>query len=95
MALSRIQAYLLPLEKEPAGDYSFYSARVEALFDNPLLASLDEFGIPPIIGKSVLKTIGEVDNIDHAIHILKATKFNTSRLSEFERDVLTDSISAI
>ena len=95
MALSRIQEHILPQAGARPGDYHFYAAKVESLFDHPLLNSLDEFGIPPMVGQKVVAALKGVEDIDKALEILKGAKVRSSNLHEFEREVLLDSISAM
>ena len=94
MALSHIQEYILQHEGYQPGDYSYYATQVESFFDNSLLVSLDEFGIPPILGKKVIRGMEDVD-IDTAITRLNGATIRASALHEFEREVLVDSIEAM
>ena len=94
MALSHIQEHILSQKGYASGDYSYYATQVESFFDNSLLVSLDEYGIPPIVGKKAIQGMENVD-IDTAIQRLKKSTIRASELHEFERDVLIDSIKAM
>ena len=62
---------------------------------NPLLNSLDEFGIPPIIGKRVVSYLREIKDIDIALEKLRGASISKDNNSEFEYEILSDSIKSM
>jgi hypothetical protein len=90
MALSRIQAHVLAKESLPHGDYQSFAARVECLFTTPVIAALDEYGIPIELGERLQQLFGAANDLDRALAVVsKLNVPSVEELSEFERDLLT------
>lgn len=90
MAVSRIQRAVFEPRGLPFGDYSTFSSQVECLFMNPVVAALDEYGVPIQVGIKITKIIGETDDLDAALSKLKNLSVNKLGLDAFETELLTD-----
>jgi hypothetical protein len=91
MALSRIQAFVLGNLNLPFGDYRAFASRLECLFTNPVVAALDEYGIPIQLGQKLQQLLGTADNLDLALTNLQAIDPTTLKtLSPFERDLIAN-----
>ena len=88
MALSKIQEYVFKERFGRAGDYSFFSARAEALFRNPVAVALEEYGLPMQITDKIAKIIPLSDEIDAAICEIKMLPPEGMGLLAFEEDLL-------
>ena len=89
MALSRIQGYVLERAGVPFGNYEAFASRVECLFTTPIVAALDEYGIPIQLGRRLRTVLGGIDNLDDALAVI--ADLDTARLersSDFERDLI-------
>lgn len=89
MALSRIQEFVLNSEGLPHGNYQGFAARVECLFTTPVVAALDEYGIPMQLGERLQRLLGTADNLDQALSVLMQLDVTSLKgLSTFERGLL-------
>lgn len=88
MALSRIQEHVLAARGLPVGNYAFYSTQLEACFRPPVVAALDEYGIPPSLGEKLVPMLGTVDDLDVAIAQLRVLDTSSIPLDAFESEVL-------
>ncbi|MDA1055218.1 MAG: helicase, partial [Planctomycetota bacterium] len=95
MALSRIQNSVLSRLGFPAGDYSVFAAQVECLFRNPVVAALDEYGIPLQVAEKLQRFLGSTDNLDAALDGLRHLDVDRVSLSAFEYDVVSDAKNAL
>lgn len=95
MALSRIQKAVLTRLGLPTGDYRAFAAQVECLFRTPVIAALDEYGVPLQVAEKIQNALGTTDDLDLALKRLKAMNLNSITLTPFERDVLEDAQRAI
>lgn len=90
MALSRIQAHVLAEEGLPFGDFSSFAGRIECLFTTPVVAALDEYGIPMQLGERMQKLLGTDDDLDRALAVIGRLNVPTlTGVSDFERDLLS------
>ncbi|AOS84569.1 hypothetical protein BIU88_10740 [Chlorobaculum limnaeum] len=87
MALGRIQEYIFKRKNMAYGDYSYYSSRVESLFQPELCGALDEYGIPSSI---TIKCpfLYEAESVTDALSRLLATNLNILSLHPYEMEVL-------
>lgn len=90
MALSRVQTAVFLPRFGFAGDYSYFSARVETLFKTKAVCALEEYGIPLQLSDKLSRRVNLGDDIDAALQGLRAMDLSKFELSEFEREVLDD-----
>jgi len=95
MAVSRIQQAVFEPRGLPYGDYSTFAAQVECFFLNPVIAALDEYGIPIQVGMKIQPRIGETEDLDRALTKLKQMDVGGLTLDTFEREVLEDARNAL
>ena len=95
MAVSRIQRHVLERAGLSFGDYSIFASQTECLFHNPIVAALDEYGIPLQLAERIQAHLQTTDNLDLALKNIKELKTVNLRLSEFERELLEDAQSAL
>ena len=77
------------------GDYSVYGAQVESLFLPPEIPALEEYGIPIQLSVKLENSIVLGAGLDQAIESLKNLRNLDGRLSDFERELLQDALSAL
>ncbi len=90
MALSRIQRATLEPLGLPFGDYSVFTSQVECFFKSPVVAALDEYGVPLQVGVKITDALGESENLDAALAKLKDIRLDQLGLDDFEKELLTD-----
>ena len=90
LAVSSIQAHILAKLTLPVGNYSAYAAQLENLFKSPVVAALDEYGIPTQIAEKLSPFLRTTDDLDSALARLKKIDLSTVRLTPFEREIVTD-----
>lgn len=90
MAVSSIQSHVLAKRNLPVGDYAAYSAQLECLFKTPIVAALDEYGIPIQIAEKLQPALMTTDDLDAALLRLKNLDLKTTKLSAFEREIVSD-----
>ncbi len=90
MALSRIQEHVFRSKYGMAGDYSFFAARLEALFRNPVATALEEYGLPIQVTDKIEQTIKLSDELDVALYEMKILRAEQLNLSDFEIELLRD-----
>jgi hypothetical protein len=90
MALSRIQEHVFRSKFGMAGDYSFFAARLEALFRNPVATALEEYGLPIQVTDKIEQTIKLSDELDVAIYEMKILPAEQLNLNDFEMQLLRD-----
>jgi len=95
MAVSRIQKAVFDPLGLPYGDYSIFASQVECLFKNPVVAALDEYGIPLQLGERLTTLIGETENLDAALLKFRRLDIDSMDLDPFEKEVLRDAQGAI
>ncbi|MEN6331021.1 MAG: DEAD/DEAH box helicase [Smithella sp.] len=89
-AISNIQRAVFEPQGLPFGDYSNFILQVECLFTTPVIAALDEYGIPRQVGVKIANLLGETENLDSALLKLKALNVKTLALDDFEKELLAD-----
>lgn len=94
-ALSRIQAYVLRQHALPQGDYSAFASQCESYFRTPVVAALDEYGIPIQVAEKLQSHLRSTDDLDAALVNLKALDLKRLRLTDFEREVVSDAQTAL
>jgi hypothetical protein len=95
MAVSRIQEFVLGKLGFPAGDYSLFAAQVESYFRAPIIAALDEYGIPLQVAEKIQARLRTADNLDVALQNLKGLDVDQMNLSDFERELVKDAQGAL
>ena len=95
MAVSRIQAYIYETLGMTQGDYSVFSQQLECLFRTPVIAALDEYGIPYQTGEKIEKGLRTSDDLDTALINLKTINLDNYGLSPFEKELVQDAQIAL
>ena len=95
MAVSRIQRAVFESLGLPFGDYSTFASQVECFFKNPVVAALDEYGVPLQVGIKITDAIDETEDLDAALAKLKRLNIDGLNLDDFEKDVLADAQTAM
>ncbi len=95
MAVSSIQSHVLGERGLPVGDYAAYSAQIECLFKTPVVAALDEYGIPLQIGEKLQAALMTTDDLDAALLRLKRLDLQKSKITPFEREIISDAQQAL
>lgn len=96
MALSRIQEYVLTGLGLPHGDFSAFAGRIECLFTTPVVAALDEYGIPIQLGERMQRLFSTADDLDRALAVVAGLDVPSLKgISDFERDLLANAQAAI
>jgi hypothetical protein len=90
MALSRIQQHVLGSLGLKTGDYAYFSSQVECLFRNPVVAALEEYGIPIQVAERIQPILGTTSDLDLAVQNLRRVDLNLLTLDVFERELLED-----
>ena len=94
-ALDLIQRDVFGRLRLASGNYDNYAKQVENLFLDPAIMALDEYGIPLELARKLQPYIKPNGNLDVAIQALKGLKIDTLKLSDFERELLTDALEYI
>lgn len=89
-AISNIQAHVLKSESLPFGDYRLFASKLECLFRTPVVAALDEYGIPLQVAEKLQPSLKTPDNLDEALANLKRLDLAKMRLTPFEREIVRD-----
>jgi hypothetical protein len=89
-ATSRIQEVILPKRGVPAGEYSHFASQSESLFQSPVVAALDEYGVPTQIGRRIARAFGTSDNLDEALERFKGLDVTKFGLDPFEVELVLD-----
>lgn len=89
-ALSRVQAVVLERNGRIAGDYSFYASQSECLFQTPVIAALEEYGLPIQLGGRLKGILGSETELDIALQRLRRFDETRLRLSPFESEMIQD-----
>jgi hypothetical protein len=92
MILCSIQKSTFSKKGMPHGDYSFYCNSVENLFLPNGITLLDEHGIPVEISRKILDGLNESNGFDDLVRTLKTAKNLSLYLTEFELEILNNSI---
>lgn len=89
-ATSRIQEVVLPQRGVPAGEYSHFASLSESLFQSPVVAALDEYGVPIQIGRRIAGALGALDNLDQALAKFVTLDVTNFDLDPFEVEIVLD-----
>lgn len=92
MAVSRIQESVLKAVGLPYGDFSHFASQVECFFSNPVVAALDEYGIPVEVAKKVQDALGTENDLDLALKNLREVDTTSLDLHPFERELIKDAV---
>jgi hypothetical protein len=90
IAISRIQQEVLSRKGLPHGDYSAFSTQVESLFRAPVVAALDEYGVPLPLAEKLQAYLRTKEDLDVALTNLKMLNLQTVRLLPFEKELVED-----
>lgn len=87
MALSRIQNEVFQSSFGASGDYSFFAAKVESLFQGPVAIALEEYGLPIQISKKLSRRINLNQDLDSALELIRELNAQELDLDEFEKSL--------
>jgi hypothetical protein len=90
MAVSRIQSVVLPRRGLKPGEYTHYASMSEALFQSPVVAALDEYGVPTQVGRRLIAALGTSDDLDLALTKFGSLDVSNLRLDPFEVEIVLD-----
>ena len=98
-AVNRIQAEALSRHAYPPGDYTFFCGQLEAMFMNPVVTALEEYGVPIQLGERLMPILGDPENLDTALEALATRRASEIHgTSPFEkaliRPLCQDNVSA-
>ncbi|ELV8632874.1 hypothetical protein QNE29_001139, partial [Vibrio vulnificus] len=94
-AINDIQKHVFGNYGYTFGNYSAFSHELESYFDNPLIQTLEEFGIPAPLGKKLLRTLPSTTTLDEVLDKLPSIQLiidESSDFSKFEASVLKRAI---
>lgn len=94
-ALSSIQQHVLTQVGLPSGEYSAFAAQAESLFRSPVVAALDEYGIPLQLGEKLQSLLRTKDDLDVALVAIKSLNVTKLKLGAFEAELLADAQRAL
>lgn len=95
MALSSIQREVLSRMGLPFGDYTAFASQAESLFRAPVVAALDEYGIPIQVAEKIQAFLRTKENLDVALESLKSLNTSRLKLSPFEMELVRDAQVAL
>lgn len=95
MAASSIQRHVLAKMSLPFGDYSAFAAQAESLFRAPVIAALDEYGIPLQVGERIQSLLRTKDELDVALAAIRSLDLSKIKLGPFEAELVRDTQSAL
>ncbi len=90
VAASNIQEYVLGQRRIQPGNYLSYATLVECQFRTPVVAALDEYGIPVQVAEKIQDHLGANDDLDEALASLRKLPLDEMELTDFEFDVIRD-----
>ena len=91
-AVSNIQQDVFSQHGLEAGDYESYAAQVENLYSDAAIVALDEFGIPLETARKLESRIASSGDLDQTILNLKDLDLDSTRLSRFEKLLVTEAL---
>ncbi|HQR05660.1 MAG TPA: DEAD/DEAH box helicase [Gemmatales bacterium] len=94
-AVSAIQQEVLSRLGFPYGDYSAFASQAESLFRSPVVAALDEYGIPLQVAEQIQNQLRTRDDLDIALTQLKSLDVQKLQISEFAKELIADSQNAL
>lgn len=95
MALSRIQDSVLGRLGLPVGDFSLFASQVECLFRSPVIAALDEYGVPLQVAEKLQPRLASTVDLDAALASLQQLNIDKIPLSTFEQEIVSDAKNAL
>lgn len=88
-AVGLIQKEVLSGTGVRPGDYAFFCGQMESLFMNPVIAALEEYGVPLQLGERLIPILGTPVTLDAALDALaKRRAKDVQGLSMFERQLI-------
>jgi hypothetical protein len=93
--LDRIQREVFTRLRITPGDYSVFAAQLESDFIDPALGALDEYGIPTQLALKIETKLRPFDGLDQVLDRLRRISVTDLRLSEFEAELVADSVRSI
>jgi hypothetical protein len=77
------------------GDYSRFAAMTQNLFIDQNLIELDEYGVPIQVSQKLYYYLSTAKNFDDLLSILKEINLEETRLDNFEKDLVRDTLHYI
>lgn len=90
VAVSGIQSDVYSQLGQRGGDFRYYARQVESLFANPILVSLDEFGVAFPVAQSLNQYFRGVSELDEALDVLRSLNLDRLSLHQFERELAAE-----
>lgn len=79
----------------PTGNYESFGVLIENLFWDPAIIAIDEYGIPLEIARKIESVISEDGNLDKTLAKLKVLAIENLDLTDFEKEIIKDSVSCL
>jgi hypothetical protein len=95
MAISRIQGAVFGMANLSIGDYAPFASRVECFFKTPVIAALDEYGIPIQLAEKLQRHLRSTEDLDTALEDLRVMESQRLNIHPFEREVLEDALRSL
>lgn len=89
-AFSNIHRDVLGRQGYRIGNYEWYAGQVESLFLDPVLLTLEEFGIPLEVSRKLSRVLSTDGDLDTAIERLRRLELDMWPLTNFERELIED-----
>lgn len=94
ITLSNVQREILPKRGLTPGDFIPYASQVETLFRPPLIAALDEYGVPPEVGTRLISRFAVgAEDVDEVLSRLLASDVASYLVDPFERQIVFEALN--
>ncbi|EGR1394346.1 DEAD/DEAH box helicase [Vibrio parahaemolyticus] len=97
-AINDVQKHVFRNYSYRQGEYGPFSHELEAYFDNPILQTLEEFGIPTPLGKKLsqhFKSFNSIDDVLGELLTINSEMEGSKSLIDFEKIVLDRAVSRL
>ena len=91
--ISNIQDDVLAREGRRTGNYFWFAGQIENFFTDPGIVALEEFGVPIQTAMDLENEIAADGDLDATLENLKRLDVDSLNVSEFEKELLQDSIA--
>lgn len=91
--ISNIQEDVLGREGRRTGNYFWFASQIENYFTDPGIVALEEFGVPIQTAMELEDEIAADGDLDATLENLKQLDIDSLDISEFEKELLEDSVA--
>ncbi|PQO27616.1 helicase [Blastopirellula marina] len=91
-AVGNIQRDVLEREGRRSGNYDWFAGQVESLYSDPVLQSLEEYGIPFDTSRRLENRLATRGDLDASLDRLSQLDVTSLNLHDFEKELLDDAI---